>query len=135
MRDSSVVRALDSFLKVKSSTLFLATIKRFKIINYYLKYYLFVRIGSTILKETIMKEKIFNFVKELQKQFKFNARYTEYKGYENTLYIVEVANLEPKYDFAKIVMPFEMDCYTPEDLVIFVDPKNNLYSELNYEEI
>ena len=84
-----------------------------------------------------MKEKIFNFVKELQKQFKFNARYTEHKGYENTLHIVEVANLNPEYgnDFAKIVFPFEIDCHTSEDVVIFVDPKNNHYNELNYEEI
>ena len=84
-----------------------------------------------------MKEKIFNFVKELQKQFKFNARYTEHKAYENTLYIVEVANLDPEYadDFAKIVFPFEIDCHTSEGVVIFVDSKDNLYDELNYEEI
>lgn len=85
-----------------------------------------------------MKEKIFNFVKELKKQFKFNARYTEYKAYyKNTLYIVEIANLDPEYnnDFAKIVMPFEMDCHTSESVVLFTDPKNNLYDELNYEEI
>lgn len=84
-----------------------------------------------------MKEKIFNFVKELQKQFKFNARYAEHKMYENTLHIVEVTNLDPEYadDFAKIVMPFEIDCHTSEVAVIFVYPKNNLYDELNYEEI
>ncbi len=84
-----------------------------------------------------MKEKIFNFVKELQKQFKFNARYTEHKGYGDTLYLVEVANLDPEYadDFAKIVMPFEMDCYSSEGMVIFVDSKDSVYYELNYEEI
>ena len=80
-----------------------------------------------------MKEKIFNFIKELQKQFEFNARYAEHKMYENTLHIVEVTKYAD--DFAKIVMPFEIDCHISEGVVIFVDSKDNIYAELNYEEI